>query len=163
RCGKCPAPRRSYGITTGEPPRGCRPAKIFCGFRHFFRDTATPSRRPVSNSWGGSAGRTRTPMLTQRRFLLPTLSPTAVLASTQTARASSIELSATPFTGDQTSVRVSMNDAGGDIAVTLTVNEGVADLRGFFINIKDFSLLDGGLQVTGDDVTKFVLDQRGVI
>ena len=101
-------------------------------------------------------------MLTQCRLLLAALSAVGVLASAYSARATSVELFATPFTGNDTSVRIVLDDAGGDITVTLTVDHGPADLRGFFISIKDFSLLDG-LDVTGDDVTDWKKDGDGVI
>ena len=101
-------------------------------------------------------------MLTQRRLLLAALSAVAALGSTSVAHALATELIATPFTGSDTSVHILMDDTGGDIEVTLTVNEGLADLRGFFITISDFSLFDG-LEVTGDDVTGFELDEGNVI
>ncbi len=91
-------------------------------------------------------------MLTQRRSLLAALTFLAVLASAYSARATSVELIATPFTGDDTSVRILLDDAGGNITVTLTVNEGLADLRGFYLNVDDG--LSASLEdVTGDDVT----------
>ena len=101
-------------------------------------------------------------MLTQRRFLLAALSAIAVLGSASAARATSVEMIATPFTGAETSVHILLDDTGGNIAVTLTVNEGLADLRGFFLDISDFSLL-AGLSVTGDDVTGFEFEDDGVI
>jgi len=66
---------------------------------------------------------------------------------------------ATPFTGTPHVRAVLLDDTAATFAVKLTVNEGVADLRGFFINIKDFSLLCG-LDITGDDVTSFKLEGR---
>jgi len=101
-------------------------------------------------------------MLTQRRLLLAALSAIAALGSAYSAHATQTELVATPFTGADTSVHIFLDDAGGNIAVTLTVNEGLADLRGFFLNIQDFSLL-AGLSVTGDDVTSFEYEDNGVI
>lgn len=101
-------------------------------------------------------------MLTQRRFLLAALSAIAVLGSASAARATSVEMIATPFTGAETSVHILLDDTGGNIAVTLTVNEGLADLRGFFLDISDFALL-AGLTVTGDDVTGFEFEDDGVI
>ena len=91
-------------------------------------------------------------MLTLRRFLLAPLFSLAMLASAYSAHATQTELLATPFTGNDTTVRILLDDAGGDITVTLTVNKGLADLRGFFISIKDFSLFEG-VDVTGGDVT----------
>ena len=101
-------------------------------------------------------------MLTQRRFLLAAFTLVAALGSASIARALATEVIATPFTGADTSVHILLDDTGGNIEVTLTVNEGVGDLRGFFLNIGDFSLLDG-LKVTGDDVTGFTLDEDSVI
>jgi hypothetical protein len=100
-------------------------------------------------------------MLTQRRFLLAAISAIAVLGSASVARALATEVIATSFTGVDTSVQILLDDTGGNIAVTLTVNEGLADLRGFFLNISDFSLLSG-LTVTGDDVTSFAFEDDGV-
>jgi PEP-CTERM motif len=93
-------------------------------------------------------------MLTQRRSLLAALCAIAVVGSAYSARALSIELIATPFTGNDTSVRILLDDTGGNLSVTLTVNQGLADLRGFFINVKDASLFSG-VSVLGDDVTDF--------
>jgi len=103
-------------------------------------------------------------MLTQRRFLLAVFSAIALLGSAYSAYATQSELIATPFTGADTSVRIVLDDdpaGGGDIEVTLTVNEGLADLRGFFLNIENSSLLEG-LSVTGDDVTGFEIENNGV-
>ncbi len=101
-------------------------------------------------------------MFTQRRFLLAVFSAIAVLGSASNSRATLTEVIATPFTGADTSVAILLNDEGGNIEVTLTVNEGLADLRGFFITIQDFSLL-AGLSVTGDHVTGFEVEDDGVI
>jgi hypothetical protein len=101
-------------------------------------------------------------MLSQRRLLLAALTAAAVLGSFHAARATNVDVIAYPFTGADTSVEIFLDDTGGDIAVTLTVNDGVADLRGFFLNISDFSLFDG-LQVKGDDVTGWQAEERGVI
>ena len=101
-------------------------------------------------------------MLTQRRILLAVLVAVASLGSASAGRASTIDVDATRFVGADLSVHIFMDDADGNISVTLTVNDGVGDLRGFFLNIDDFSLL-AGLQVTGDDVTGFEYDDDGVI
>lgn len=101
-------------------------------------------------------------MLMQRRILLAAFTAIAALGSSSIARALATEVIATPFTGADTSVRVLLDDTGGNIEVTLTVNEGLADLRGFFLNIGDFSLLDG-LKITGDDVTEWEVGERSVI
>ncbi|HKA15287.1 MAG TPA: PEP-CTERM sorting domain-containing protein [Myxococcota bacterium] len=100
-------------------------------------------------------------MLTQRRFSLAAMSAIAVL-SAYSARGTQTEVIATTFAGADTSVRVLLDDAGGNITVTLTVDEGAADLRGFFLNVKDFSLFEG-MTVRGDDVTKFTVANNDVI
>jgi len=96
-------------------------------------------------------------MLTQRRLLLAALSVFAVLGSAIAANATSVSAIAYPFTGADTSVRITLTEDAGDIVVSLRVREGLADLRGFFLNIGDNSLLEG-LEVTGDDVTGFEFD-----
>ena len=103
-------------------------------------------------------------MLTQRRFLLAIVSAIAGLTSAYATPSLALqtEVIATSFAGDDARVRVLLDDAGGDITVTLTVLDGIADLRGFFLDIGDFSLLDG-LDVRGDDVTGFELDNDDVI
>ena len=105
-------------------------------------------------------------MLTLRCFLPVALAAVGVLTSAYSARATSVELIATPFTGSDTSVLILLEDGTGadtgNIKVTLTVNEGLADLRGFFITFDDDSLITG-LQVVGDDVTAFDFDSDGII
>lgn len=103
-------------------------------------------------------------MLTQRRLLLAALTAAVALGSSSASRALYIDVLATPFTGADTSVHIRLDDkdGGGNIEVTLTVDEGIADLRGFFLDFSDFSLLDG-LSVTGADVTGFTLDEDNVI
>ena len=96
-------------------------------------------------------------MLTQCRFMLVVLAASAVLSTAYTARATSVDLIATPFTGADTSVRIVLDDAGGDISVTLTVNEGLADLRGVFFQVAN-NTLPAGLSIVGDDVTKWKSD-----
>jgi hypothetical protein len=96
-------------------------------------------------------------MLKQRcRSLLAVLSGFVALALAPSAMAVSIEAIATPFTGDPTSVKITLTESGGDILVHVQVNEGHGDLRGVFLNIKDDSLLDD-LTVAGDDVTELEL------
>lgn len=99
-------------------------------------------------------------MLTQRRFSISICSAIAVLASALSASATSVSMIAYPFTGADTSVRIVLTEDAGDIVVSLRVNEGLGDLRGVFLNIRDNSLL-AGLEVTGDDVTDFVFDTSG--
>jgi len=95
-------------------------------------------------------------MLTLRGFSLAVFTAIAVLSSSYTARATSVELTATPFTGTPTAVHIILDDAigGGDINVTVTVTEGLGDLRGVFLDVRDdvlFSL--SNLQATGEFVT----------
>lgn len=105
-------------------------------------------------------------MLTLRCLLLAALAAVGVLTSASTARATSVELIATPFTGSDTSVRILLEDGTGadtgNLKVTLTVNESLADLRGFFITLDDDSLLTG-LEVVGSDVTDFDFDSDGIL
>src|SRR5262249_9618748 len=129
--------------------------------RHFHREFATPSRRRT-RILGRVCRKEADPMLTQRRILLAAVGAIALLGSADAARATNIDVIATPFTGADTSVRIFTDDTGGNIEVTLTVNQGIADLRGFFLNVSDFSLL-AGLKVTGDDVTDFAVADDGVI
>src|SRR5258705_3054203 len=94
-------------------------------------------------------------MLTQRRCSLAVLTAIAVLSSSSAARATSVELIATPFTGSPTAVRIVLDDSigGGDINVTVAVTEGLGDLRGVFIDLRDdvlFSL--SSIQATGEFV-----------
>ena len=93
-----------------------------------------------------------------RRSLLAILCGFAALAGAQPAMALFIDAIATPFTGDPTSVKITLTESGGDIIVNVKVNEGHGDLRGVFLNIADDSLLDG-LSVTGVDVTDFATGQ----
>jgi PEP-CTERM motif-containing protein len=99
-------------------------------------------------------------MLMQRRFLLAALSAFALLGSAVPAYATSVSAIAYPFTGADTSVRITLTEDAGDIVVSLRVLEGLGDLRGFFLNIGNNSLL-AGLDVTGDDVTDFAFDTSG--
>jgi PEP-CTERM motif-containing protein len=95
-------------------------------------------------------------MLTQRSFSLAVFTAIAVLSSAYTARATSVELTATPFTGSPTSVRIVLDDevGGGDIRVSVTVNEGLADLRGVFLDVRDDVLFAlSSIQATGEFVT----------
>jgi hypothetical protein len=99
-------------------------------------------------------------MLTQRRFLLAALSAFALLFDAIAAHATSVSAIAYPFTGADTSVRITLTEDAGDIVVSLNVLEGLGDLRGFFLNIDNNALLEG-LDVIGDDVTDFAYDTSG--
>ncbi len=73
---------------------------------------------------------------------------------TSSAAANGITISLDPFTGDDVTLELTL-DAGaedGTISGRFEVTEGVADLRGLFLNIADTSLLDG-LVIEGDEVT----------
>jgi len=96
-------------------------------------------------------------MLMQRRILLAVFSAFAVVGSAIAAHATSVTTIAHPFTGADTAVRITLTEDAGDIVVSLRVTEGLADLRGFFLNIDNNALLDG-LDVIGDDVTDFAYD-----
>jgi hypothetical protein len=68
--------------------------------------------------------------------------------SAGSAAAATIETLATPFTGDDSTVRVLLDDAAADpgqIQVTLEVVEGVADIRGVFFDLDIDDLLLSGL------------------
>jgi hypothetical protein len=61
-------------------------------------------------------------------------------------------------------VKVTITEVGGDLQVTLEVVSGfIADLRGFFFNLADDTLIDT-LSVTGSDITDsaFDTDEDGV-
>ena len=68
--------------------------------------------------------------------------------------ATTLETVAFPFTGDDTSVRVRLEESDGGIVFELTVEEGFGDLRGLFLDIADDALLTA-LSVQGDDITAF--------
>lgn len=81
------------------------------------------------------------------------------------AGAATIEATATAFTGDPISVGVTIDDGveAGHLVITLEVEDGAAgDLRGFFANVADESLL-AGLSVSGDHVTGSVFAADAVI
>lgn len=75
------------------------------------------------------------------------------------AAAATIETLATPFTGDDSTVRVLLDDAAagpGQIQVTLEVVEGVADIRGVFFDLDIDDLLLSGLSaIESPYVTSF--------
>jgi hypothetical protein len=83
-----------------------------------------------------------------------------LLGGAVAAHATSVTTTAVPFTGADTSVSITLTEDAGDIVVSLRVIEGLADLRGFFLNIGDNSLL-AGLNVIGNDVTDFAYDTSG--
>jgi hypothetical protein len=76
-----------------------------------------------------------------------------LLACAPPARAGLITYNATPATGSPAGATVTFDDGAtpGSVRVTVAVDHGVclADLNGFFFNLRDESLLPG-LSVTGD-------------
>jgi hypothetical protein len=82
------------------------------------------------------------------------------------AEASSITASASSFTGDPISVAVTIDDASdpGNLVITLAVESGgtTGDLRGFFAQVSDESVLSG-LSVSGAQVTGSLFAADSVI
>lgn len=85
------------------------------------------------------------------------------------ANAATISATATTFTGAALSVMVTIDDSSdpGKLVITLEIDEGgsIGDLRGFFADISDKSLLSGlsVLSVSGPEVTSSVFDENNVI
>ena len=81
------------------------------------------------------------------------------------AGAATIEAYASSFTGDPLSVRIEIDDEreDGHLVITLSVDddESIADLRGFFAQVSDESLLPG-LSVTGDLITSSAFEANAV-
>lgn len=81
-----------------------------------------------------------------------------------TATSSVVEATATPFTGDPLTVAVSLDDGAdpGNLVITLDVTGGsIGDLRGFFAQVADESLL-AGLSASGFNVSESVFDANSV-
>jgi len=82
------------------------------------------------------------------------------------ANAATIDATATTFTGTSLSVTVTIDDSSdpGNLVITLEIDEGgnTGDLRGFFANVSDDSLLSG-LSVSGPEVTSSIFDENNVI
>jgi hypothetical protein len=95
-------------------------------------------------------------MLTLRRSSFAGLLACAVLGTAADAAALSFETLATPFTGSDTAVRIVLTEDGGDIVVTLSVEEGLADLRGVFFDLANDARLEG-LSASGEFVTGFAI------
>jgi hypothetical protein len=94
------------------------------------------------------------------------LAPSLLLAAATTSNATVVKTVASTFTGDPLTVSVEIDDAAihGSLVITLAV-EGygsAGDLRGFFAQVADESLLPG-LFVTGDEVTDSFFTANGVI
>jgi len=97
-----------------------------------------------------------------RRVISGWLAATLLLLaqlSAGSAAAMTIETLTTPFTGDDSTVRVLLDDAAADtgqIQVTLEVVEGIADLRGVFFDLTlDDALLSGLSAIDSPYVTSF--------
>lgn len=89
-----------------------------------------------------------------------------VLVVPALASATTISATATTFTGASLSVTATIDDSSdpGNLEITLVVEDGAntGDLRGFFANISDDSLLPG-LSVSGPEITSSVFDENNVI
>ena len=82
------------------------------------------------------------------------------------ASATQISATATTFTGASLAVTATIDDSidPGNLVITLVVEDGAktGDLRGFFADITDDSLLPG-LSVSGPEVTSSLFDANNVI
>ena len=82
------------------------------------------------------------------------------------ASATQISATATTFSGASLAVTATIDDASdpGNLVITLVVEAGgkTGDLRGFFADITDDSLLPG-LSVSGPEVTSSLFDANNVI
>ena len=84
--------------------------------------------------------------------------PLALLLAAD-AGAASIETLLHPFTGDDTEVRIILDDASdpGAIEVRIEVTGAIGDIRGVFFDFVNDALL-GGLSVTGEHLTSYSID-----
>lgn len=103
------------------------------------------------------------------RFLsasITTLFLAVFIAVPGLASAATISATATTFTGTPLSVTATIDDSSdpGNLVITLEVDEGgdIGDLRGFFADLTDDSLL-AGLSVSGPEVTSSMFDTNDVI
>jgi hypothetical protein len=103
------------------------------------------------------------------RFLsvsITVLAFSVLFAAPRLADAATISATATPFTGASLSVTATIDDSSdpGNLVITLEVDDDgrIGDLRGFFANISDDSLLPG-LSVSGPEVTSSRFDENNVI
>ncbi len=91
---------------------------------------------------------------------------TIAFAGVSAANAATVEATASSFTGSPLEVEISIDDASdpGNLVITLTVATGdpTGDLRGFFAQVADESLLSG-LSVGGSAITDSVFDANAVI
>lgn len=80
----------------------------------------------------------------------------AMVLLATSAHATLVDATASPFTGDpiEVSIRIDDESEPGHLVITLEVagEDRIGDLRGFFAQVADESLLDG-LSVSGDQVT----------
>jgi hypothetical protein len=105
------------------------------------------------------------PLLQSLRSLI-VISGGLMLGGASSASATILEATASPFTGDPIEVGIRIDDEQdpGNLVITLEVagDERIGDLRGFFAQISDESLLSG-LSVTGDQVTDSYFAANNVI
>lgn len=89
-----------------------------------------------------------------------------ILFASLTASAAIIDATASPFTGDPLSVSLTIDDESdpGRLVITLEVDgtDTIADLRGFFANVSDESLLPG-LSVLGDGLGTVTIAANSVV
>lgn len=101
-----------------------------------------------------------------RRAFAPVVALTLSLASM--ARADILTYNAFPFTGSSAQAQVTFKDGVDaltpgtvDVTVSVVPNPNIGDLRGFFVNLADESLLPG-LAVTGTHATQLLKVANGV-
>ncbi|MGB0622182.1 MAG: hypothetical protein ACPGVZ_22225 [Myxococcota bacterium] len=101
-----------------------------------------------------------------KHLLVPFLLSSAFVLASGAASATVIEATASPFTGDPLSVAISIDDAAdpGNLVITVSVDgdDPTGDLRGFFAQVADESLL-AGLSVSGAGVSNATFSANGVI
>jgi hypothetical protein len=89
-----------------------------------------------------------------------------VLSGSGLANATIISATASSFTGDPLSVTLTIDDESdpGNLVITLEVDDGgnTGDLRGFFAQITDESLISG-LSVSGSEITSSMFDANDVV
>jgi len=81
------------------------------------------------------------------------------------ARAVSMQLEFSPFTGGSSSVLLNLSDDGGIITgqVSVVANPNIGDLRALFIELNDLSILSGNqLNITGALISETVIDANNV-
>lgn len=88
------------------------------------------------------------------------------LIPTTSVRAELITDYATPYTGDDTLIQVTLRDGDkvaqvGSVEIALQVVGATADLRGLFLNLVDEDMLDS-LVISGANVTSFIKSANAV-